>query len=187
MNAKRTGKRSRLIEAAAGLIHRRGFHQTSLAAIAEDADIALGNVYYYFKTKDAIGEALVDQYAQLQQAQWADLGNLPDPRRRLEAFIDMTVGNRDVLAESGCPIGTLNAELHKHGGELAQHASKLFAGMLTWLQEQFKALGHGRQAPDLALHLLSALQGVSLLAHSFHNPDYVVREAKRLKAWINSL
>ena len=54
---RKTDKRVRLIEAAKVLIHQQGFHLTTLADIAQEADVPLGNVYYYFKTKEAIGEA----------------------------------------------------------------------------------------------------------------------------------
>src|SRR5258705_1889960 len=52
-------KRSRLVSAAVGLAYQNGFEATSLADIAREAKGPLGNVYYYFKTKDEIGEAIV--------------------------------------------------------------------------------------------------------------------------------
>jgi AcrR family transcriptional regulator len=54
-------KRTRLIETATKLAYRRGFRQTSLADIAEAANAPVGNVYYYFKTKDELGEAFVEE------------------------------------------------------------------------------------------------------------------------------
>ena len=42
-------KRERLISAADTLIHRQGFYRTTLAHIAEEAKVPLGNVYYYFQ------------------------------------------------------------------------------------------------------------------------------------------
>ena len=53
-------KRSRLIEAAVKLVHRQGFNKTTLADIALESEVPLGNVYYYFKTKDDIGQALIE-------------------------------------------------------------------------------------------------------------------------------
>jgi TetR/AcrR family transcriptional regulator, transcriptional repressor for nem operon len=40
---------------------------------------------------------------------------------------------------------------------------------------------------SLAVHLLSAMQGVSVLAHSFHDSGLVATETKHLKSWIQSL
>jgi TetR/AcrR family transcriptional repressor of nem operon len=50
----RPGKRERLLGAAADLLYRQGVEKTTLADIAQAADVALGNIYYYFKTKDAM-------------------------------------------------------------------------------------------------------------------------------------
>ena len=51
-------KRARLIETTMKLAYKHGFRETSLADIAEAAHVPLGNVYYYFKTKDELGEAV---------------------------------------------------------------------------------------------------------------------------------
>jgi hypothetical protein len=37
------------------------------------------------------------------------------------------------------PIGTLNAELQKQASPLADHAGCIFADLLTWLTDQFRA------------------------------------------------
>jgi AcrR family transcriptional regulator len=180
-------KRTRLIETAARLTHERGFNRTSLADIAQESAVPLGNVYYYFKTKEALGEALVARLAGRYERLCGRWEADADPRIRLEAFIQMTIDNRATLARRGCPIGTLCTELHKDGGPLADHASQLFAELLKWIEAQFRTLGKGEESPDLAVHLLSALQGATLLAHTFHSTRYVEREAERLKKWIHAL
>jgi TetR/AcrR family transcriptional repressor of nem operon len=63
----------------------------------------------------------------------------------------------------------------------------LFAEALSWMEAQFNALSKGADSRGLAVHLLSATQGVSLLAHTFHDPSMITTEAKRLKEWIRSL
>jgi hypothetical protein len=55
------------------------------------------------------------------------------------------------------------------------------------MEEQFKAIGKGADSRGLAVHLLSVTQGVSLLAHTFHDPGLITKEATRLKEWIRSL
>src|SRR5277367_2099027 len=58
MPRTKTDSRARLIEAAVKVTYQHGFETTALADIAEEARVPLGNVYYYFKTKDEIGEAI---------------------------------------------------------------------------------------------------------------------------------
>ena len=184
---KARDKRKRLVDAAAKLSYEHGFNSTSLADIARDSGVPIGNVYFYFNSKESLGEALVDKLA----AEFAMLRTswdaLPEPRRRIEAFIQMTVDNRDSLARSGCPIGTLCAELHKERGPLAERAAAIFAGTIEWLAVQFRQLGKRSESHDLAVHLLSALEGASLLTHAFHDTSYATREADRLRRWVRSL
>lgn len=52
--------RERLARAAATLFHQRGVRKTTLADIAQAAAVPLGNVYYHFRTKDALIEAVTD-------------------------------------------------------------------------------------------------------------------------------
>src|SRR5690349_19400567 len=123
MPATKTDNRTRLIQAATKMAYRQGFRQTTLADIAKEASIPLGNVYYYFKTKDEIGQAIIDhRLAQVQSScqSWEEAGA---PKRRLCACVDSVLANRDGLAQGGCPVGTLCTELHKDGGDLAQKAS----------------------------------------------------------------
>ena len=109
-------KRTRLIETATKLAHLRGFRETSLADIAEDANIPVGNVYYYFKTKDELGEAIVERRLAEFRAFRDELNRLGSPKERLLAFVDRMHTNKDELARAGCPLGGLCSELHKERG-----------------------------------------------------------------------
>jgi AcrR family transcriptional regulator len=180
-------KRSRLVSAAVSLAYQNGFGDTSLADIAREAEVPLGNVYYYFKTKDEIGEAIVEfRLAQLaaQRQRWSESGS---PKDRLCACVQGVFENKDFLAQHGCAVGTFCSELHKAGGSVATRATEILAQHLAWIESQFRALGKGKESNGLALHLLSAMQGVSVLAHSFHDAGLVAMETKRLKSWIQSL
>ena len=73
------------------------------------------------------------------------------------------------------------------GGPIAKKATTLFAEVLDWLETQFRALGKGEESQGLAVHLLSATQGVSLLAYTFHDPGLIDAEAARLMEWIRGL
>lgn len=180
-------KRMRLLTAANKLVHTQGFNQTTLADIAKEAEVPLGNVYYYYKTKEDIGQALIEHRAIFYGALLANWEKSPDPKKSILALIKEVESQREMLACSGCPIGSLCQELHKDGGPLADKAASLLAVILTWLEQQFRLLGKGAESADLALQLLSALQGASLLTHTFHQPDLIVRETTRLKAWMEAL
>jgi len=180
-------KRTRLIRAAAELSHVRGLGKISLADIAQGADVPLGNVYYYFKTKAAIGEAIVAQRASELQKMQDACETAPSPRARLKMFVQMTMDNRDVLARAGCPVGSLCAELSKDPEFATDETAVPLRNLLLWFEAQFAAISREAERRTLALHLLAVLQGVSLLAQCFHDPNVVMRESKYLKAWIDEL
>jgi AcrR family transcriptional regulator len=179
--------RARLLHAAEKVTYRHGFGNAALADIAKAAGVPLGNVYYYFKTKDAIGNALIELRLSRFKKLLQELNRADSPKDRLCRFVDIKIKNRETLARSGCPVGTLCSELHKDAGAVAKKSTALLAEALAWMEAQFEALGNGSDSRGLAIHLLSATQGVSLLAHAFHNPRLIEIEAERLKKWIRAL
>src|SRR3979490_1885806 len=175
MGTAQPDKRTRLIETATKLAYGRGFRETSLADIAEAARVPVGNVYYYFKTKEEPAEAR------------AEGDRLSAPKERLLAFVGSVRANREQLARGGCPLGGLCTELHKEGGALAKKSATLVTQPMRWLEEQFRAVGHEKDSRELAVHLFSAFQGMAAVALGTNDREVVVMEAKRLKDWIGTL
>lgn len=184
---KSKDSRTRLLEAAEKVTYRNGFSRTAIADIAKEAKVPLGNVYYYFKTKDEIGNAVVERRVSRFRSQLEELDKMDSPKERLCGFVQIKIDRREELARLGCPVGTMCSELHKHRGEVAENARTLFQMALAWMEVQFKTLGKGTDSRALAIHLLSATQGVSVLAHTFNDPSMITAEAKRLKEWIRGL
>src|ERR1700724_1928151 len=187
MAKSKTDNRRRLLQAAEKVTYRYGFGDTALADIAKEARVPLGNIYYYFKTKDEIGDAIVEQRVSRFRSLLHELDKADSPKERLCGFVQIKINNREGLARRGCPVGTLCSELQKHGGAVAQKSAVLFAEALAWMEAQFTALGKGEDSRGLAVHLLSATQGVSVLAHTFHDPGLIEIEAARLQEWIRAL
>jgi len=184
---RKTDKRARLIEAAKVLIHQQGFNLTTLADIAQEADVPLGNVYYYFKTKEAIGEAVIERRAFELAEGLARLNENASPLARLLALLQFTPEQLELTARYGCPIGGLCQELGKQGGSLADQAAKLLHDMLQWAESQLRAMGVGEKAADYALHLISSIQGMHLLTHTFKDPKLALRQVKTLQEWLEKV
>lgn len=103
-----------IIEAAAPLIHRRGFHHTGLKEIVEAAGVPKGSFYFYFKSKEDFGLALIDHYARSlyeNSPLGGDACEGPALKRLRKAF----EAHRDIRAsqgwEGGCPLGNLAQEM----------------------------------------------------------------------------
>src|ERR1700738_5578314 len=100
-------KRAGVIETTMKLAYKHGFRETSLANIAEAAHVPVGNVYYYFKTKDALGEAIVERRLAEFRAFREEIDRLSSPKERLFAFVESIQGKREQLARGGWPLGGL--------------------------------------------------------------------------------
>jgi TetR/AcrR family transcriptional regulator, transcriptional repressor for nem operon len=182
----KTDKRSKLRASAVELAYRQGFRKTTIADLAEESKVPIGNIYYYFKTKDELGTAILDTRLE-EFHRLRDFGEtLGDPKARIGLFIDATLDSRAIVAERGCPMGSLCAELLKDGGALGERSNALFSEPMAWLAAQFRAIGQA-DGDGLALQLMASLQGVSLLAQSFRNPRLIETEAARLKDWLAAL
>ena len=181
------GKRQRLIAAASRLLHQQGVEKTTLADIAHAADVPVGNVYYYFKTKDEIIAAVVEAHVQRSRAALASIGSSHhSPKSRLKALVGEYAAQSGVIALHGCPHGSLCSELDKRPGNPDFAVAELMRVPIEWAEEQFRALGR-RDAHDLAVSLLAAYEGSALLANTFRDPGILVREARRLNRWIDTL
>ena len=180
-------KRDRLVNAATQLIYRQGIETTTLADIATAAEVPLGNVYYYFKTKDEIIDAVVQSHLHLIRATLDEIeANHRTPKARLKALVKMLAGERDTIAEYGCPQGSLCSEINKRGSGSSALAANLIRVPLTWVEEQFRMLGR-RDANELAVTLMASYQGTALLSNTLGDPTLMSRESRRLNRWIDSM
>src|SRR3984893_662604 len=86
--AAKPRKRERLVSAASDLLYEQGVENTTLADIAHAADVPLGNVYYYFKTKDEIVSAVIEAHVHDIEETMASLDRRHrSPKGRLKALI----------------------------------------------------------------------------------------------------
>lgn len=183
---KRTDKRVRLVEAADKLFYEQGVNVTTLANIATLAEVPLGNVYYYFKSKESIILAVIERRRQAIQAQftvWEALNH----KGRLKSLIEHNATQGPQAVSFGDWLGSLCQELCKHTGEIANAASGLLKDVLQWCETQFKEMGKGEKSYSLALSLLSGLQGTSLLTLTFKDPAVIEQQSGYLMHWLDTV
>jgi len=181
-------KRDRLVEAAKTMFYQQGVTHTTLADIAQQAQVPLGNVYYHFRTKETLVEAVIQAHVQDLQSMFAQWEHYSDPRQRLLTLVATGRQEENILARYGCPHGSLCQELDKEDSVLVTVAAQLFQAYLEWAETQFRLLGKDEQeARDLAVDLISSLQGTYLLTNSFRSPELLERKLQRLETWLHSL
>ena len=190
MTALRKGEKTRndIVECAKQLFYQHGYAHTSFSDIVAASNLHRGNIYHYFKTKDDILNAVIERHLEDFSALLAVWDTTqPDAKAKLTAFVDMITGRKMELVEYGCPIGTLNTELAKDKRDLQQAARALFDLFRDWLAVCFNDLGKSSEADALAVHLLGRAQGITILAHVYHDKSLLEKEINTLHKWIAGL
>ena len=73
-------KRRQILDAAIRVFARQGFHATRVSDIADEAGVAYGLVYHYFRSKDEVlNELFVERWSLLLSG---DRGDRPHAGRR---------------------------------------------------------------------------------------------------------
>jgi TetR/AcrR family transcriptional regulator, transcriptional repressor for nem operon len=163
-----TATRDHILTCGGRIIHHKGFNATGLQEILLAAEVPKGSFYFYFKSKEEFGLALVDHY----QAWFAEqvrpiLKDITQPPlERLAGFFLWF--HRYFEQEGfikGCPIGNLIQELGDVNPLFREKLKSSFDGLIrfmTRLLEEARKQGElpARLEPEAsARYIFSAWQG----------------------------
>ena len=184
MGRRPSGKREKLVASAIDCFHQRGIAATSLADVAKSADVPLGNVFYYFKSKDELTHAVADEWCARLSGYLADIAQNPDPWARLVAFIDGASAARLGYTEKGCPLAGLSRDI-RQGQAQGDDARRIHDIQVRWLCSQFQEAGLSEtDAESRGKWVMIGLQGSYILAHATAEEEYILVAVQNLKDWI---
>lgn len=188
MGRPATDKRERLVSAAIVRFHQEGYAKTSLAAVAKEAEIATGNVFYYFKTKSDLAQAVIDEWCDRLAGYLTAFEPLLDSWQRLTGFIDQAKALSQMYVTLGCPLAALVRDLRPENEALKAQVARIYAVQDQWLEAQFQQCGFApKQAKSHSRFLMAGLQGSILLAYAQADDSWIVDEVERLTSWIQAL
>jgi|SRR5271170_5105025 len=175
LTARGAATRSRIIDAAADLIYERGVDRTSLDEVMAASGVSKSQLYHYFADKDALVlEVIARQTERVLEAQRPHLEAL-DSLPALRAWRDAIVRLNRAARGKGCPLGSLANELandseparKRLAGSFAMWRDRIEGGLAKMRERGELAASAGPH--ELALALLSAVQGGLLLAKTTHS------------------
>jgi AcrR family transcriptional regulator len=165
--ARSKRNRNRLINAAAELFWRNGYDGASLAGIAAEAGVPIGNVYYYFRSKAALAEAVASLMESETRAALSGINAAnPGPQQRLAALIALFSSSNAARTERGCPIARASRDFRNDAPRAAERAGRILGRIGDWLAEQLQARLPGEEARGTASQWLMTWQGAIILAHA---------------------
>src|SRR5712692_10941950 len=93
---KGAATRDQILNAASRLIHVQGYHSTSLDDVLRESGVGKGNFYYYFKSKEELGYAIIDRLVRgfLERTlEPAFVDPNRDPVEQIHDFLDRVLDN----------------------------------------------------------------------------------------------
>jgi TetR/AcrR family transcriptional regulator, transcriptional repressor for nem operon len=147
---KRGESRDELIWQGTAILTERGFLATGIDEVLKRAGVPKGSFYHCFKSKQAFGEAVLENYLRLLGRKLdRTLGdrNLP-PLARLQAFVDEARGGLSKYGfRRGCLVGNLGQEL---GGIDDEFGARLEAAFRVWEGRFADCLREAREGGELS-------------------------------------
>ncbi|WP_019586080.1 TetR/AcrR family transcriptional regulator [Deinococcus apachensis] len=171
-------KREHIVDTTLRLYRANGVAGTTLKDVAEAAGIPLGNMYYYFKTRDDLVRAALEACEAELLDLLSTLAPLP-PRAWFEGYFDWLLADPGGAAEFGCPFGTLAGELRALGDPAAARAAQTVRLYLDALRARTGALGLSLTEAD---DLFIAIQGAYTVARTLNDPELFRQSVLRLRA-----
>jgi TetR/AcrR family transcriptional regulator, transcriptional repressor for nem operon len=189
MGRPASDKRERLVFSAIDQFHRNGYARTSLVDVAKAADLSAGNVFYYFKAKDDLARAVIDEWCSRLARSLAVLEDrTDDPWRRLQAFVEQAHTLSEVYVALGCPLAGLTRDLRQESDALKTDVAKVYSVQFHWLAHQLRLAGLSMAvAKENSRSLMAGYHGSILLAYAQNDPSLIEGEVKRLKKWLREI
>jgi TetR/AcrR family transcriptional repressor of nem operon len=154
-------------------MHVHGYNGTSLDDVLRESGVGKGNFYHYFRSKEALGYAILDQlvdgFVERTLAPcFADPSE--SPLSQMRCFLDRIVQvQRDLQCRGGCAMGNLASELSDVHEGFRKRLASVFT---TWHRRLAEALAEAKRRGDVAVgcdpdasarFLVASLEGAILL------------------------
>ncbi len=188
-----SSSRDRLVEAAAALFFRRGYRETRVQDILDEAGVVRSNFYYHFSGKRELALEVVSHWTRRYDEElilpaleersgdvWPALLRL---FRRAAAFQDRDAG---LL---GCPLGQLASDLAQTDEAVRTLLNDYFDGVEAGIRKRLELEPGPERGADFpaqaAALVVATLEGGLLLSRLRGDPEHVARAGTALVALLS--
>ena len=188
--------KEKLLAAARQLMRAKGFAATTVDEICQTAGLTKGAFFHYFESKDALGRAAVERFADdfscaLRSAPFHREADAVD---RVYGYIDFMVEmGRSTTAGSGCLVGIFAQELADIQPDVRKVCAESFSNWTEQLRELLEEAKRRRaprvdfDARSVAYHLFAVLEGALILQKATGRPEVVVEHVMHYRRYVESL
>jgi AcrR family transcriptional regulator len=186
--------RERLLQAASREIYRSGFQSARLETILAVAGVTKGALYYHFKSKEALGYAVVEEViAPVVHGKWVrPLQSVKDPIDALIGAVQR-IPVRPVDVRGGCQLNNLAQEMSPLDAGFRKRLASVFG---DWREAVASVLREGQirssvrrdvEPVDAAGLLIAMVEGYGSLAKNSQDPKVMKAGIRNIVEWLRSL
>ena len=185
--------RERIVSTARELFWVQGYEATSLAEVAERAEVNPGSLYYFFKTKESLLLGVLDWYLEnLSVVMDPVFGTITDPVERVFGILEAyRLGLIYTACTGGCPIGNLSIEIGDHIPAARERIARNFENWRREVRGCLEAAGDrlptSLDRDQLATFVLTVMEGAVMQARARGSLEPFDASVAQLRAYVDAL
>jgi AcrR family transcriptional regulator len=177
-------RRAQIVEAATRLVARQGFAKTVVRDIAEEANISVGLVYEYVRSKEDILFLIYEHWSRV----WGEglekaISRGKDPLDQLMSAVSFLVGTADKHTDVTHLFYRESGHLSEYGTDQAKQTEREMVDRLTVILEAAVEAELLRPETDC----LAVATSLILLSHGWVLKGYLLRKGRTPAAYAASL
>ena len=182
--------RNRMLETAAGLLQRFGYHGTGLSQILAVSGAPKGSLYFHFPAgKEELCAAAASHSGEQMRSQLdALIGAFSDPAEAVQQvcrFMAQLLASTNY--QVGCPVATLTLEMAPYSDAIHSAVATAFKDWLESIEARMIQSGIvGEEAQELATVTLAAIEGALLLSRAMRTTAALETVGKTLARLIRT-
>lgn len=197
MNEQNTpSTRQKLLDIAKQSMMMRGYNATSVEDICKQGGVTKGAFFHYFKTKEALGEAVLRDYWLTRYSQFGRSGwmKAPTPLAQISGFLRVI---SDVFMHDPngftCLAGSFTQELATTHPNFRVLVSELFTewtGQIKPILDTAKTRASHPESIDIDLiadHIIVVVEGALVLAIAKADGNIIARHITFLESMLQTL
>jgi len=180
MNASR----DQIIDTTCDLLEAQGYHATGLNQIIGASGAPKGSLYYYFPDgKEGLAAAAIERAGMmLAERVRANLAERSSPAEAVRAFVHSIAQGVEVSGfRAGGPLATVAMETATTSERLNLACREAYGRIQSEFESHLRTGGFSEQrAAQLAVFIVSAIEGGIILSRTLHSGDPLRRVADEL-------
>jgi len=194
--SKTSHTRQNILEKAFELIYKNGYQSTSVDDIIATIAVTKGAFYYYFKTKDKMGVAIINEILKpsMQDTFIIPLENSSNPIEKIYEMIHFFLFENPFMKfEYGCPTGNLINDTSNRHIEISKAMNELIFDWQTSFEKAIQRsiekgiLKNNIDPKQITYFIISSYWGIRHFSKVYNNNDCYYNYLKELRRYLDNL